>query len=188
MYAAFRWDSAKKEISFLFLSASQFQVRGGSPQKFKISSNADIDKAIDDFINELVSFKGGGRLEYHILSHAAPVAYTRGSSQYKPSGYSTYIENEFNLRTGKYPNWIKQGQYKSELKNVALKKFKNGLKDLNLWSYNQGAYAAHLWALALHCTKGTHKQELKKLWRTFKQATGTHVQIKQQFDKWYQQL
>lgn len=186
--AAFRWDSTTKEISFLFLDSNQFQLRAGGPQKFKITSTIDIDNALTSFTNELAALNQGGIVEFHILSHASPVVYTRGQYQYRPAQFSTYVEGEFNLKTSQYPNWVRQSQLRKELKKPALTKFKNGLNDLNLWSHGQGAYLAHLWALSLHCTKGTHKKELKNLWLTFKQVTGTRVQKKQQFDRWYQQL
>lgn len=187
--AAFRWDSGRKEISFLFLDASQFQLRGGGPQKFKINSTTDIDNAIDAFVVELQALQQGGILEFHILNHGAPVVhYNRGQGTYGPSQFSTYIYGEFQLKTQPFQNWVKQSQHQRELKKPALTKFKNGLKDLSLWRHSQGAYVAHLWALSLHCTKGSHKKELKNLWQTFKQVTGSRVQIAQQFETWYQQL
>lgn len=186
--AAFRWDSSSKEISFLFLDSNQFQLRGGGPQKFKITNLTDIDNAIDAFVAELHALPQGGIIEFHILNHASPVVYTRGQQTYRPSQFSTYVEGEFHLKTTPHANWVKQSQLRKELKKPALTKFKKGLKDLSLWAHGQGAWVSHLWALSLHCTKGSHKKELRNLWATFKQATGTNAQKKQQFDIWYQQL
>ncbi len=68
----------------------------------------------------------------------------------------------------------------SRLKKEELKIFKNGLEKLGIKIKNK-SHMQHLYALALHATKTTVKQKLKKLYLAFGHS-------KQGFNHWYNDL
>jgi hypothetical protein len=187
LIAAFHWDSTNKEISHFIFDDVSFKNRAGSPNRYAASTEPLAKSAIDGFFLALQNLTIGGIVEYKIVNHASPVTQHQGPI-YKPHPLTTFVDKEFLTGCKGVPNWVVQQPVRSLLTGDALKKFKAGLKDLQLWNSPQGAFVAHIWTIALHATDSTHKAKLKLLWKSIKGLSRATAENRKLFQKWYEQL
>lgn len=182
--AAVYWDIGTRSLHTMMIDANYGYLVQPTTRQITIANAAlEVRQAFTDFNSLGVSYE----LEFKVVNHASPAVRIRRGAGASPVtlAVSAAVTHEITASTNCAPN----SQYRRLLRRAEINKVKGALQAFGFINARTPAHRYHLWAIALHITKGNHKAKLKMLWRVFTTPLpGGRTAQNQAFAAWYQQL
>lgn len=161
--AAFYWEPKKIEacISYMFLG-NQYKIIK-EPERIILASDKKANQAIDNFLKKAFqNLSSQKNLDDDVFVEYKTVI--ERSRKAKPRKDSVHIDEELKKLIEK--NRYQGKKIAKKLAGQELVFFKKALFKLGKVNRDESAWVYHLWAVALHATKKTWREEIKKLWKT----------------------
>lgn len=177
---AILWDKSKNSLYYMVLN----QQTGGTPITPCSVNNISLDNAEETVkgIFRTAQTFGLSELEYKVLQHGTPAS-GKAVSEISSSVLRAVKSSALSLKLQIRP------QRKNKLIGDSLRKFKKGMKALNLASTAKGtAWQIHLWSVALHATNTSHRKVMLNLYARLTEASPRVKAVRQQWQEWYMKL